>query len=112
MTAGNLPGKLPNGMTFTSGVNVQILNEGQVMQDLPEGAGIQLDFPISADQYAVLYWDGSKWIEITQTAGEDQVSGLVNTNSANELYLLESSEEAFYKVLTTEKTGVFVLVKK
>jgi hypothetical protein len=115
VTTSSLPGKLPIGVSFAAGADVQILADGQVLQNLPDGTGIQLDFPISGgtnDQFVVLYWDESKWVEITQTTSENKVSDLVSSNAAKELYHIVSSGDEFYKVLTTEKTGVFVLVKK
>ncbi len=115
LTTGSLPGKLPNGFTFVAGLNVQILSNGQILQALPDGSGIQLDFPTSGsadDQFTVLYWNGSAWVEITQKTSEDKVSALVDADAANELYQIEFADDAFYKVLTTEKTGTFVLVKK
>jgi hypothetical protein len=115
ITSSNLPGKLPNDFTFVMGLNLQILNDGEVLPDLPDGSGIQLGFPASGDpddQFAVLYWNGSAWVEITQKTGEDKVSELLETNATNEFYQIESGDPEFYKVLTTEKTGSFVLVKK
>jgi hypothetical protein len=115
LTTSNLPGKLPNGFTFVTGLNVQTLSNGQILQALPDGSGIQLDFPTSGgadDRFAVLYWNGSAWLEITQITSKDKVSTLVDANPANEFYQIESPGDAFYKVLTTEKTGTFVLVKK
>jgi hypothetical protein len=115
VTTGNLPGPLPDGLTLVKGLNVQILSEGQVLQTLPDGSGIQLDFPTPGatdGPFAVLYWNGSAWVEVTQKTSEDNVSTLVDANTANELYRIESPDEAFYKVLTTEKTGIFILVQK
>lgn len=43
---------------------------------------------------------------------EDKVSTLVDANTANELYQIKSDAESSLKILTTEKTGIFVLVKK
>ena len=113
--ASGLPGRLPSGFTFVTGLDVKILNDGEVLQALPYGTGIQLDFSISAGgdaQFAVLYWNGSVWIEITQKASEENVSELVDAYTANELYQIDSADGDVYKVLTTEKTGTFVLVKK
>lgn len=115
ITANNLPGKLPNSFTLVAGIDVQVLSEGQVLKTLPDDSGIQLDFPTvggSGEQFAVLYWDGSAWIEITQKTSDDKVAGLVEFDAANELYQIESSGEGSYKALTTEQTGIFVLVKK
>lgn len=45
------------------------------------------------------------------STGEDEISTLVNATPVNELYHIESADEDFYKILTTEKTGIFVPVK-
>ena len=58
-----LPAPLPLGSSFVHGLNVLVLFEQEVIKDLPTGAGVQLDFPISAntqDQFAVLLWDDEK----------------------------------------------------
>jgi hypothetical protein len=115
ITTNNLPGKLPNGLALVVGIDVQILSDGQVLETLPDGSGIQLDFLTGGDvedEFAVLYWDGSNWMEITQRASDDKVAGLVNFDAANELYQIGSSSEGSYTVLTTEQTGIFVLVEK
>ena len=113
ITADSLPGKLPNGFTFVTGMNIQIFSDGEVLPTLPDGSGIQMDFPASdGEQFAVLYWNGTTWIEIMQKTSEDNVSSLVDANPVNELYQIESADGNFYKILTTEKTGTFVLVRK
>lgn len=113
VTAGNLPGNIPQGFSFVMGLDVKVLSNGQALQNLPNGSGIQMDFPISgADQFAVLYWNGSSWVEISQQISEDKVSQVAGSSADNNLYQILSSGDAFYKVLTTEKTGSFVLVKK
>lgn len=115
ISASRLPGKLPSGFTFVAGLDVKILSEGEVLQALPDGSGIQLDFSTSGGEdnhFAVLYWNGSAWVEITQKTSEENVSALVDTNTANEFYQIDSADGDVYKVLTTEKTGIFVLVKK
>ena len=43
---------------------------------------------------------------------KDNVSSLVDVNPVNELYQIDSAGGNFYMVLTTEKTGTFVRVKK
>ena len=77
------------------------------------GHSVQLPIPDgAADQFAVLCWDGSKWVEITQKTGEENVSKLVDADTANTLYWIESADDNFYRVLATERTGIFILVKK
>ena len=113
MSTDSLPGKLPAGFTFVTGLNIQIFSEGKSLPALPDGSGIQLDYPVSGDDpFAVLYWNGITWIEITQKTNEDNISSLVDANPANELYQVESANGDFYKILTTEKIGTFILVKK
>ena len=119
--ASNLPGQLPNGASFVMGLDVLVLNQGQVIQFLPNGAGIQMDFPAgSQDQFAVLYWndedgDGNgEWIEISQLLNSDKLSQVMSADPADELYHIRASaaDGNLYKILTTEKIGIFVLVKK
>jgi cell division septation protein DedD len=115
----NLPGQLPSGVSFVMGLEVLVLNQGQVIQSLPNGTGIQMDFPAqSQDQFAVLYWNGEDgdgaWIEISQQLSSDKLSQIMSADPVNELYHISTTAagDDLYKVLTTEKTGTFVLVKK
>ncbi len=92
--ANNLPGALPNGYSFVMGLDLGILSEGKLIEDLPNGTSIQLDFPILGGpkaQFAVLHWDGNQWIEISQQSSDNQ---------------------DFYQIVTMDKTGIFILVKK
>ncbi|HMB23458.1 MAG TPA: HYR domain-containing protein, partial [Anaerolineales bacterium] len=62
VNASDLPGALPDGYSFVMGLDLDILSEGEVIDALPNGAGIQFDFPLlgeSRDQFAVLTWNGS-----------------------------------------------------
>lgn len=111
----NLPGALPDGYTFVVGLDLNLLSENQAVEELPDGAGIQLDFPIldgSSDQFAVLYWNGDEWVEVSEQISDDQISQFVSDNSDNELHKVQSALEAFYQILTTNQTGIFVLVEK
>lgn len=123
MDATHLPGQLPEGASFVMGLDVLLLNQSQVIQSLPNGTGIEMDFPLPAgsqDQFAILYWneaggDGDgKWIEISQPLTSDKLSQVMSTDPADELYHVSATaaDDNLYKILTTEKTGVFVLVKK
>jgi hypothetical protein len=91
--AGNLPGQLPDGSTFAMGLDLSILSQNQAIEALPNGTSVQMDFPISGgkDQFAVLHWDGSAWVEVAPQANDSQSS---------------------YQIVTTDKIGSFVLVKK
>jgi hypothetical protein len=116
---GDLPGQLPAGYSFVMGLDVDILNAGQFIEELPDASGIELDFPTygkSADGFAVLFWseaDG-KWIEISEQIGAGEITQTINASPDDELYqvLTESLTNLFHQILTTQKTGVFVLVKK
>ena len=113
--ASELPGKLPDGYTFVKGLNVDVLSANQVIADLPSGTGVEIDFPItggSKDQFAVLHWNGSAWVEISQQVRSDNISQTLGNNTGNELYQVQNTIADFYQVLTTNKTGIFVLVKK
>ena len=89
--AANLPAALPAGSSLVMGVNVNILTNGARVVDLPDGASIHMDFPISgssAHEYAVLHWNGSEWTEVSHEPGSDIIS------------------------LTAQEPGTFILVMK
>jgi hypothetical protein len=89
-----LPGALPDGTSFVTGLDLRLLRQNQTIDELPEGAAVQLDFPLLGDatgQFTVLHWNGSEWVELSQQAGGDP---------------------NFYQVSVTDKAGIFVLVKK
>lgn len=111
----NLPGALPEGYSFVMGLDLSLLSGDQAVEDLPDGTGIQFDFPLlegSKDQFAVLHWNGDEWVEVSQQISNDKVAQFVIENSDTELYQIETALETFYQVLTTNETGIFVLVKK
>jgi hypothetical protein len=114
--AGDLPAPLPSGFSFVRGLKIDILTNGQVLQDLPDGAGVEMDFPLYQqlpDHSAVLYWNGSQWIEISQQISKDQISQMLSVTASDELYrLIQNTTQVFYPTLTTDKTGIFVLVQK
>jgi hypothetical protein len=90
-----LPGKLPDGFTFVMDLKMSLFKGNQTAQDLPEGASVQLDFPMAGgatNQFAVLYWNGSAWIELSPQDDNDQNSQMLS--------------------IVTDKVGTFVLVKK
>ena len=114
--ASSLPAPLPAGSTFVRGLKLDILTNGQIIQDLPDGTGIDMDFPLSnqlPDHSAVLYWNGSQWVEISQHLNKDQISQTLGISAPDELYqLIQNITQVFYETLTTDKTGIFVLVQK
>jgi hypothetical protein len=121
--ADTLPSPLPSEYSFIQGLNVLVLFEQQVVKALPTGSGVQLDFPIPAntqDQFAVLLWDDQdgdgkgEWLDVTQLIKDLELSKVLSADPNDELYELVPTKtlEAFYRVITTEKTGTFVLVKK
>ena len=121
--ADTLPAQLPESYSFVNGLNVLVLFENQVVKSLPIGTGVQLDFPIPAntqDQFAVLMWDdedgdgNGEWLDVTQLIVDQELSKVMSVDPSDELYQIMPTKrlEAFYRVITTEKTGTFVLVKK
>jgi len=121
--ADTLPAPLSSEYSFVQGLNVLVLFEQQVVKDLPTGAGVQLDFPVPAntqDQFTVLLWDDQdgdgkgEWLNVTQLIKDQELSKILSADPNDELYELVPTKtlEAFYRVITTEKTGTFVLVKK
>jgi hypothetical protein len=118
-----LPAQLPDQYSFVQGLNVLVLFEQQVVKALPIGTGVQLDFPVPAntqDQFAVLLWDdengdgNGEWLDVTQLIVDKDLSKVLSANPYDELYQIMPTKtlESLYRVVTTEKTGTFVLVKK
>jgi len=117
-----LPAKLPTGFSYVMGLDVDILTKGQIVKNLPNGTGIEMDFPLnkqSQDKLALLYWndpdgDGKgEWVEVSKQLGKDKIFQTLSIKSTNELYkLITSAADTFYPNLTTDKTGIFILVKK
>ncbi|HKY54665.1 MAG TPA: HYR domain-containing protein [Anaerolineales bacterium] len=121
--ADTLPAQLPDQYSFVQGLNVLVFFEQEVIKALPTGTGVQLDFPIPANtqnQYAMLLWDDEdgdgmgEWLDVTQLVADKDLSKVMSADASDELYQITPTKtlEAFYRVLTTEKTGTFVLVKK
>jgi hypothetical protein len=108
-----LPGPLPSGYTFVQSLDVDVLGDGQLLEVLPNGAGIEMDFPLpGGTEFTVLFWNGSQWVEITQSMNESELATVLSTDAENELYRMNSSNAFLHKILTTEKTGLFILVRK
>ncbi len=113
ITASSLPGELPKGFTFVKGLDFQVLLNGEALKTLPDASGVEMDFPIAdGSEYAVLYWDNSKWVEITQPMNIADLLKTLSTDATVEFYEMSSSNQSSNNVLTTEFTGTFVLVKK
>ena len=120
--ASDLPSALPTGYSYVKGLRVDILTKSQFIQNLPDGTGIEMDFPFfndSPDKFILLYWndpngDGKgEWVEVSKPLRRDQLTQALTTKSANELYKLTTAAgDMFYPGLTTDRTGIFVLVKK
>jgi hypothetical protein len=117
-----LPASLPAGYSYVRGVQIDILTDGKLLAQLPPGSGIEMDFSIyeqSRDRFAVLYWndpDGDgrgEWFEVSQLLRVERISEALTTTSTDELYeLVYTGANTFYPTLTTDKTGIFVLVRK
>jgi hypothetical protein len=120
--AKELPAALPNGFSYVMGLHVDVLSQGQIIKNLPNGTGIEMDYPlntISHDKLALLYWndpdgDGKgEWIEVTKQLGKDKIFKALTILSADEFYkLLTTTTDTFFPTLTTDKTGIFILAKK
>ena len=113
LDASALPGNLPAGFTFVTGLTVSVLNQNQLLEPLPMGSGIEMDFTTTnSGKYAVLFWDHGNWVEISQLLSETDITAALSKDASNELYKITSSENSTYRALTTRNTGIFVLVKK
>ena len=117
--ADTLPQQLPTGLAFVKGLNINVLLNGQLVNKLPTGTGIQLDFPVPAntqDQYAALLWDNEKkvWLDVTQLMKDEELMKTLSTDTEDGLYQIIPTEtlKTFYRILTIEKSGTIILVKK
>ncbi len=113
--ANTLPAALPNGYTLVKGLDVFILKDGKLTKPLPQNTGIQIGFPLpttDASQYVVLHWNNGQWEEIAQPLSDAAIDNALATDAPLELYSLTSSNNSAAQVLTTELTGIFVLVEK
>ena len=118
-----LPAQLPNGYSFVQGLHVRVMFDQQIVKTLPTGTGVQLDFPVPANtqnQFAVLLWDdedgdgNGQWLDVTQLIKDQDLSKTLSVDADDELYQITPTKtfEAFYRVITTEKMGTFVIVQK
>jgi hypothetical protein len=92
MLGDGLPNPLPEGTSFVNGVTITVLQDGEQIDPLPSGSSFLLGLPTpssSGNEFAVLFWNGSKWTEL---------SG-------------QSTEDGFFD-LTSTQTGTFILVTK
>lgn len=111
-----LPADLPAGYSFLSGIELDILSKNQSLESLPDGTGIEFDFPIrSQGTLAVLYWDETAraWVELSTPLARQDIAEALTRTSGDELYeLVRHEASVFFPVLTTDKTGIFILVTK
>jgi hypothetical protein len=67
LSSASLPGALAGGETFLNGFSVGILKDG-VSVPLPAAAQISIEFIVPANDLgknlAIMFWDGSKWVEV------------------------------------------------
>lgn len=110
----DLPASLPEDFTFVMGLDLSILSDGQVLEGLPAGTGVQLDFPVAAGEYAVLFWDeaAGEWVEVSSTLPAGDLSEALDSDDGDGLYRLSPGIANFLQILTTDKTGTFILVQK
>jgi len=67
VTESDLPGALPEGDEFASGLNVTLKKDGSEVNELPVGTSMTVSFMIPAgmegETFAIMRWDGSNWVE-------------------------------------------------
>ena len=87
-----LPDSLPDGAQYVSGLVATLIQNGDVILPLPNGASLTVLFKIpggmEGESFSILRWDGGKWVEESV-----------------------SVEDGYVKA-TTSNTGTFVLVAK
>jgi hypothetical protein len=87
-----LPEDLPGGNQYVSGLDVTLVQDGVKIELLPNGTGMTVGFMIPSgmegENFSVLRWDGSQWVEESVTV------------------------ENGYVMATSSSTGTFVLAVK
>ncbi|MCX6068795.1 MAG: hypothetical protein NT121_24100, partial [Chloroflexi bacterium] len=75
----SMPGNLPDSNSFVGGINLTILQDGNPVNVLPDGAIIILSFEIpagmSGESLALLYWDSAAgaWVEKSATVEDGKL---------------------------------------
>jgi hypothetical protein len=61
-----LPADLPAGYQYLAGMVINVLDNEQLIIDLPAGATVTPSFKVDdlSAYYAILYWNGSEWVEL------------------------------------------------
>ncbi|HUG34846.1 MAG TPA: HYR domain-containing protein, partial [Anaerolineales bacterium] len=113
ITEDALPGVLPDGYDFVQGIDLEVLSDSQALDALPDNAGVEFHYPLpGGTEFAVLFWNGTAWVEITQPMNAGNLASVLSTDAGGGLYKMSSSNGSSLNVLTTETTGTFVLVAK
>ncbi|GAB4572928.1 MAG: hypothetical protein Fur0017_25660 [Anaerolineales bacterium] len=90
----SLPGKLPQNNIYVGGVNVMLLQNGEPVENVPDGGIVTLSFDIpdslAGKTLAILFWDESTnaWVEMEAAMTDGKLT------------------------LTLEKLGSYVVVDK
>jgi hypothetical protein len=88
----SLPGNLPAGTSFIHGLTVNVSKDGSLVNPLPGGASITINFPVPAGQedsnLSALYWNGSQWVEVNGQKAAD--GSFTTTFSQSGTFLLVS----------------------
>ena len=93
--AGGLPSALPNGSTFRSGIVSVVTDSGSVDGKLSQPVLVSFIMPegVDASALAILYWDGSQWVEVNGT------------------FVLTENGKTYFAAFVNY-TGTFVLVQR
>ena len=91
LTSDKLPGTLPGGDTFVSGVTTSVIKNGASSSPVESQIAVSFTVPdnMKNANLAILYWDGGKWVEVPGHMTPDG-----------------------HFVATTDLIGTFVLVTK
>ena len=78
-----LPGLLPDGSQYVSGLNVTLAQDGNTVEPFPAGTNMAVAFKIPSgmegETFAILRWDGSNWVEESVSVE----NGYVKATSSN-----------------------------
>ena len=123
-SADKLPGDLPQGDTFVSGMDANVVLNDQSLTLLPAPTTVafKLTDELKNATLAILYWDSTAnsgagdWVEMPQRAfvspGVDMIYSLHTPTDGNLILEgMHQTSEGYYQV-NVNFTGTFILVKK
>jgi hypothetical protein len=86
----DLPEKLEEGIKFLSALNTNVIRDNAVVEELEKPVVVSFIIPQGIDPQAlsILFWDGTKWVELEGQVSADGLYFEVSTNLAGTFVLV------------------------